>query len=128
MDLITAQSQADGSVTLNLRNQNLFTAIRPGAPDAPFSPVELMVSSLGACLAIMVNDYCRSHGYHNGQVTICLTQQLGSDPKRITAITVDVELPQDFPVHKHDVIRRLIEHCPVHQTLQNPPVIDVEIV
>jgi uncharacterized OsmC-like protein len=87
-----------------------------------------MVASLGACIAVMIDGYCRTHGYLDGRAAVCLTQQMGDEPRRVTAVTVDVELPRDFPEEKREVVRRLIDKCPVHSTFVHPPRIDLEIV
>jgi uncharacterized OsmC-like protein len=53
--------------------------------------------------------------------------ELADSPKRVGGIVVDVELPADVPEDKREVIRRMAEKCPVHETLRNPPQLDIDI-
>ena len=102
-------------------------AVKEGGRDAGPSPVELLAGSLGTCIAMMVQSYCQRHGYE-GDVDVSLTLELADKPKRIAGIVVDVELPSSVPEDKRDVIRRMAERCPVHETLKDPPRVDIEIV
>ena len=56
-----------------------------------------------------------------------LPAELADSPKRIGGIVVDVELPNGVPEDKKEAIRRMAELCPVHETLRNPPRVDVDI-
>jgi hypothetical protein len=61
-------------------------------------------------------------------VEVGLTLELADKPKRIGAVVLDVETPKDVPAEKKEAVRRALEHCPLHETLRNPPRLDVEIV
>ncbi len=98
-----------------------------GGRDSGPSPSELLVGSLGACIAMMVQLYCDRHGYTDGEVSASLTYELVDDPIRIGAVTIDLEIPKDVPKDKEDVVRRIAEACPIHETMFKPPVIDLEI-
>jgi ribosomal protein S12 methylthiotransferase accessory factor len=98
-----------------------------GQNNAP-SPSELLVGSLGACIAMMVQRYCDRHGYTDGEVSASLTYELAENPTRLGAVTIDLEIPQDVPEDKRDVVLRIAEACPIHATLEQPPDIDMEIV
>jgi uncharacterized OsmC-like protein len=99
---------------------------KEGGKDKGPSPVELFAGSLGACIAMMVQSYCQRHGYE-GDVEVSLTIELADQPKRVGRIVVDVELPEGVPEEKAEAIRRMAEKCPVHETLRNPPGVDIEI-
>jgi uncharacterized OsmC-like protein len=90
--------------------------------------VELLAGSLGACIAMMAQRYCDRHGYDDGEVGVSLTLELADNPKRIGAIVVDVELPNGVPEDKKKAIQRMVELCPVHETLRNPPRVDIDFV
>jgi uncharacterized OsmC-like protein len=89
--------------------------------------VELLAGSLGACIAMMLQSYCDRHGYTDGDVGVSLTVEMADSPKRGGGLVVDVELPADVPEDKREVIRRLADLCPVHETLRHPPRMDIEI-
>jgi uncharacterized OsmC-like protein len=129
VDLITVEREAGLAFRLNLRGHEFRSdmSVDDGGRDAAPSPAELMAGSLGACIAMMVQGYCDTHGYSDGEVSVSLTVELGDDPKRVAGFVIDLELPDDVPVEKRDVIMRVAEKCTIHETLVNPPRVDIDI-
>jgi uncharacterized OsmC-like protein len=76
---------------------------------------------------MMVQSYCRRHEYE-GDVGVSLTLELADKPKRIGRIVVDVEVPESVPEEKIEVIKRVAQRCPIHETLMSPPAIDIDVV
>jgi putative redox protein len=128
MDLITITRNQDAfSIRVRGHDVTCDMPATDGGLDRGPSPVELLAGSLGTCIAMMVQGYCRSHGY-DGDVRVNLAIELADDPKRIGRIVVDLELPEGFPEAKKDAIKRVAAHCPIHETLQHPPSLDVDVV
>ena len=129
MDLITVTRKEGREFNIRVRGHELGSDLseKDGGRDQGPSPVELLAGSLGACIAMMVQGYCDRHGYTDGDVGVSLTLELADAPKRVGGIVVDVELPKDVPEDKKDVVRRIAARCPVHETLRNPPRLDIEI-
>ena len=129
MDLITVTRKEGLEFNIRVRGHELGSDLseKDGGRDQGPSPVELLAGSLGACIAMMVQGYCDRHGYTDGDVGVSLTLELTDAPKRVGGIVVDVELPKDVPEDKKDVVRRIAARCPVHETLRNPPRLDIEI-
>ncbi len=130
MDLITIDRTAGKAFELRVRGHALTIDMskEEGGADEGMNPVELLASSLGACIAIMTQTYCDTHGYTDGDVSASLTLQIADDPKRVGNIVIDLELPKDFPEDKKSVVERLAELCPVHETLKQMPTVELEIV
>ena len=128
MDLITITRKAGLEFGISVRGHELTSdmSAADGGQDAGLSPAELFATSLGACVAMLVQRYCETHGYE-GDVEVCLTLELADDPKRVGGIFIDVELPDGVPENKKDAVRRAAERCLVHQTLMNPPQVDIEV-
>ena len=129
MDLISVSRNQGPGVSIRLRGHVITSdmSVKDGGQDAGPSPVELMAGSLGACIGMMVQAYCTRHGY-DGDVEVSLTIELADKPKRIGGIVVDVELPEGVPKDKIDVIRRVAQRCPIHETFKDPPRVDIDIV
>ena len=127
MDLITVSRKGGSEFSIRVRGHEVTSdySEKDGGGDQGPSPVELLAGSLGACIAMMVQSYCQRHGY-DGDVGVSLTLELADAPKRIGGIVVDVELPEGVPRDKMDAIRRMAEHCPIHETLKNPPRMDID--
>lgn len=129
MDLITVTRKEGLEFSIRVRGHGVTSDMseKEGGRDAGPSPVELLAGSLGACIAMMVQGYCRTRGYE-GDVGVSLTLELADSPKRIGGIVVDLELPEGIPEDKKDVIKRVAQRCPVHETLRDPPRLDIDIV
>ena len=127
MDLITVSRKGGSEFSIRVRGHEVTSdySEKDGGGDQGPSPVELLAGSLGACIAMMVQSYCQRHEY-DGDVGVSLTLELADAPKRIGGIVVDVELPKGVPRDKMDAIRRMAEHCPIHETLKNPPRMDID--
>ena len=129
MDLITVTHKAGREFVVRVRGHEVASDMseKDGGGDAAPSPEELLAASLGACIAMMVQRYCERHGYTGGEVGVSLTLELADSPKRVAGFVVDVESPNGIPEDKKEIIRRMAERCPVHETLRNPPRVDIDI-
>ena len=129
MDLITVTLEAGQECAVRVRGHEVISDMseKDGGRDAGPSPVELLAGSLGACIAMMVQRYCDRHGYTDGEVGVSLTVELADAPKRVGGFVIDLELPNGVPEDKKEVIRRMAERCPVHETLRTPPRLDIDI-
>lgn len=128
MDLIDITREEGLKFRIGVREHGVACdmSVADGGADAGPSPVELFAGSLGACVAMMVQGYCNRHGYE-GNVEVNLTLELADKPKRVGAVVIDVEVPDSVPEDKRDVIKRMAEKCPVHETLRDPPRVDIDI-
>lgn len=129
MDLIrvTRKNGLDFAIQIRGHDVGSDMAEADGGRDQGPSPSELLVGSLGACIAMMVQRYCDRHGYRDGEVSVSLTYEVADNPKRVGAITIDLEIPKDVPENRRTAIRNLAEACPIHGTLKTPPAVDLEI-
>ncbi|MFC1888687.1 OsmC family protein [Thermodesulfobacteriota bacterium] len=129
MDLISVDRDEGEGFSIRVRGHAVKSDMseEEGGLDRGPSPVELMAGSLGACIAIMVQSYCDRNGY-DGEVGVSMTLELADKPKRIKTIVMDLDLPESVPEKKKEAIKRVARHCPIHETLKNPPVLDIEIV
>ena len=124
---ITRKRGQDCEIQVRAHSVTSDLSTDDGGSDQGPSPSELLVGSLGACIVMMVQRYCARHEYSDGDVTASMTYELADSPKRISAITIDLEVPKDVPEDKIPVIQRVAEACPIHGTLQSAPEMDMEI-
>jgi len=129
MSLISITRKEGLQFEVRVRSHAVTSDMAPedGGEDKGLSPSELLVGSLGACVAMLAQRYCDRHGYCDGEVAASLTYELADDPKRIAAITIDLEVPKDLPEDRYAAIKRIAEACPIHGTLTHPPEIDLEV-
>lgn len=91
------------------------------APD-PFS---LFLASLVTCAGFYVAAYCDTRQIPTDGIR--LVERTESDPKtkRLTRVTIDIELPPAFPLAHRDAVVRAAATCKVKKTLASPP--DIEL-
>ncbi|RKY23223.1 MAG: OsmC family peroxiredoxin [Planctomycetota bacterium] len=114
------------SITIGKHQLTVDRPTDEGGTDAgPMSP-ELLVAALGACMAGRIVRYCQTKGITAEGITVDLVPELAEDGRRVARIAIDITLPKGFPEDRVVAARRAAEGCVVHNTLHNPPEIDME--
>ncbi len=98
-----------------------------GADRGPTS-LQLFVASMGSCVATFVAQYCDSHGIDTTDMAVDVDFDLADGPTRLSNIRVGVTLPHAECGERAAALRRVAEHCPVHQTIAAAEPIAIEIV
>ena len=130
MDLITVTREEGLKFSVKLRDHVMMTdlSVSEGGQDGGPSPVEYLGVASGACLATMIQAYCDSRGYVDGDVAVSLTLEMVDNPNRIGAFVLDVELPKDVPDGDREKLKKMGLRMPVPATLKDIPRVDIEMV
>ncbi len=102
-----------------------FTIETDQLPDlhAP-TPFALFLASIGTCAGFYVQEFCRQRGITTEGMRII--ERTHSDPRgMIDRITLEIELPADFPEKYRSSVMRAAELCTVKKHLERPPAIEV---
>lgn len=91
-----------------------------GGNTAP-APFELFLASIGTCAGIYVKSFCDQREIPADNIRII--QSVEFDPvKRLpTTISLDIQLPADFPEKYKAAVINAAELCLVKKTINNPP-------
>ena len=129
MSLISIKHEAGLRVSAGIRNHKLTLDVPAdeGGADAGPTPVELLTTALGACMAMHIAKYCQVAKLPHEGFGIDLDFQLVKDPLRIGSLTVDIHLPPGFPVERIPAVKRVVEQCTVKNTLRESTAVDVEV-
>jgi ribosomal protein S12 methylthiotransferase accessory factor len=97
---------------------------RGGDGSAP-EPFTLFLASIGTCAGIYVAGFCQARGIPTEGIRI--REHSDSDPRtgRLLRVSLDVELPPEFPARYRDAVARAAAACKVKKTLADPPSFDV---
>ena len=129
MDLITVTREEGLRFRVQIRD-HVFTTdmgVHEGGKDGGPAPVEILGAAAGACLATMVQAYCDSRGYTDGDVSVSLTLEMVDNPNRVAGIVLDVELPGDVPEGGKEKLKKMALRMPVPATLRGEPRVDIEM-
>ncbi len=99
-----------------------------GGDDSAPAPYELFLASLGTCAGIYVLGFCESRGLSTEGVRLVQRHHFDPMTRGLAKVSIDVEVPPDFPEKYHDALVRVANQCAVKKTLLNPPEIEVNTV
>ncbi|MFI5287208.1 MAG: OsmC family protein [Candidatus Dormibacteria bacterium] len=94
-----------------------------GGEDAGPTPTDLFVASLASCVAHYARRGLGSGG--EGPKVRCVWRMSETPPWRVAAIRIDVLLPPGTTDARLAAVRRAVEHCTVHNSLQAPPAVSI---
>ena len=93
-------------------------------PDAP-TPFVTFLASLGTCAGIFVLGFCRKRGISAEGIRI--VQRMETDPAThmVSKISLDIQLPPDFPEKYKTAVIRAADQCAVKKHFENPPQFEI---
>ncbi|QYC38162.1 OsmC-like protein [Nonomuraea coxensis DSM 45129] len=96
--------------------------------DGAATPTELFVASLAACVAFYAGRYLRRHDLPRDGLRVTAEFAMAADrPARVGEIRVRLSAP-GVPEQRRAALLAVASHCTVHNTLQQPPEVTVELV
>lgn len=97
-----------------------------GGDEAP-TPLELMGASLGACVALYVQQFCKTRGLNHEGMRVEVQQIGARGPSRIGRFEVRVVLREELPAEYAELLERVARSCPAHNTLVHGSEVSVRI-
>ncbi|MBI2716188.1 MAG: OsmC family protein [Rhizobiales bacterium] len=93
--------------------------------DPGIRPGELLLGSLGTCIAGMMAIFARSHGYPLDGISVALTDVMAENPARIGGIDVSVSILGDLSAEQRAKLQKIAAACKVSDSLKHPMRISV---
>lgn len=128
--LVSCEHQGGVHFSVNVRG-HCFSVDMPvdaGGEDNGPNPPELFIASLASCIGVFVARYCKNNGLPYEGFSVDLTYEIENKPYRVKSITGDITMPKGFPPERYADILIVGKSCLVHNTLHNPPSMDIEVV
>lgn len=120
-----------GGVALEVRaRHHLLTVDQPkeeGGDDQGITPVEMFVSSLGACIGYFAVRFLRRHNLSTEGFNVTVEWDYAEQPHRVGAIRAHVDLPKGFPAEMKERLQKVMEGCTIHHSLTHSPQIGIEL-
>lgn len=98
-----------------------------GGSDVAPTPTELFVASLAACVAHYARGYLVRHGLPTDDLCVAATYAMEERPARIGRVEISVHPGEGVPEERRTALLAVARHCTVHNTLAQPPTVDVEL-
>jgi len=120
-----------GAVQFEIRaRQHTIACDQPeqnGGFDEGMTPLELLLASLGSCAGYYAAQYLRKKGLASEGTRVRVLADKKTGPARLDDFRVEIDLPVACGVEHRKGIEDAVHHCPIHNTLLQPPKITIAI-
>ncbi len=130
MDQIRIEFPGDARVNACFEGFTLYTDQTPqhgGEAKAP-TPFAIFLATLGLCAGATFLGFCRQRKLPTSGVRMYQTIETDPDSKMVKKISIELQLPKNFPEKYRDAVLRVVQKCPVKQALEKPPIFEVQLV
>jgi uncharacterized OsmC-like protein len=129
METISA-SYLDGDRFAVSARDHVFTVDQPvadGGEDSAPTPTELFVAGLVSCVAFYARRYLARHDLPTRGLSVTGDYELALRPARVSAVHIDIAVPDGVPADRQDALLAVASHCTVHNSLIAPPQVTVAL-
>jgi len=96
-----------------------------GEGSAP-SPFDLFLASIGTCSAYYVLAFCKERKISTENTAVILTTEKNPQTKRVKKISLEINLPPEFPEKYKNAVLKAVDNCTVKKHILNAPIFDVK--
>ncbi len=97
-----------------------------GEESAP-EPFDIFLASIGTCAGINVVVFCQKRGIPTEKIKLILHFERNPENKMIEKITIEIQLPPEFPEKYKKAVIRAVDLCAVKKHLFMPPEFEIFI-
>ena len=102
--------------------------VEDGGTDTAPTPTELFVAGLASCVAFYARRYLVRHDLPVDGLSVRGDYELALRPARVASIRLEISVSDDVPVERRDALLAVASHCTVHNSLDDPPQVTIELV
>ena len=89
-------------------------------------PFDLFLVSIATCAGIYVLSFCQNRGIPTEKTQLTMKIEKSSETKMIEKISIEIQLPPEFPEKYKQAIIKAVEGCSVKRHILNPPAFSIE--
>lgn len=98
-----------------------------GEGSAP-EPFSLFIASIGTCIGVYVLSFCQKRNIPTDNISLLLKLEKNKETHMIEKISIEIQVPEDFPENYKKAIVKTASLCAVKKHLDNPPEIDISVI
>jgi len=102
-------------------DQSTFAGGENSAP----APFDYFLVSIGTCAGIYVLSFCQQRNISTEGIKIIQRLIRNEQLKKIETISLEIQLPPEFPEQYKAAVIRSAELCAVKKYMQNPPEFEI---
>lgn len=125
----TVRHEGGDRFSIGVRDHTLHVdqPVDDGGEDTAPTPTELFIASLAACVAFYARRYLRRHDLPEAGLAVDAEYELVARPARVGWIRLSIQPPDGLPDERRQPLLAVASHCTVHNTLTNPPDVQVRL-
>jgi len=97
-----------------------------GEGTAP-SPFDLFLVSIAACAGFYAVAFCKERDIPTEKAGLVMRMEKNPETKMIGKISIEIQLPAEFPERYKRAIIKAVDTCTVKSHLLKPPVIEIAL-
>jgi putative redox protein len=98
-----------------------------GGKDRAPTPPDYFIVSISSCVAAFVVQYCERTGINVQDMSVEVTYEKADKPVYLKNIVATVKLPQAELGERLDALKKVCEHCTVHETINQLDEVSIKI-
>ncbi len=101
--------------------------VHQGGEGTASSPFDLFLISLATCAGFYTVAFCRERNIPTDRAGIVMRMEKNPDTKLIGKISIEIQLPSDFPERYKKAVIKAVDTCTVKAHLLKPPTIEIAL-
>lgn len=120
---VEIRGKYEGDLRVQLTHGPSKSVIETDAPidnqgkGAKFSPTDLLVASLGACMMTIMGIVAKRDGIKLEEATFRAEKHMAENPRRIGKIVLEINMPSGLTDEQKKKLEKAAHACPVHHSL-----------
>lgn len=121
--MVTAKINYESGLSMSATHVSSGKTIITDAPvdnngkGSAFSPTDLLSTSLACCMITLAGIKAEKNGFELGKINSDVYKTMGTDPRRVIKIKVDLFFEKDFSLAEKEIIEEAVYNCPVAKSL-----------
>ena len=113
-----------------IRGHKVFSdqPVGKGGFNEGMTPVEYLLAALGTCAGHYAVDYLKVNQLESAGLELSVEADKVKEPTRLDNFRLGIYLPLKLDATHLDGLRHSVEKCMIHNTLLNPPKIELDVV
>ncbi len=96
-----------------------------GVPGSAPEPYMLFLVSIATCAGIYVKRFCDFRKISSEGIQIFQRHEFGTTKKGLSKVTIEIQVPPDFPEKYYAALIRSADKCSVKRTIFDPPEFEI---
>jgi putative redox protein len=101
--------------------------VHQGGGGTASSPFDLFLVSIAACAGFYALAFCKERDIPTEKAGVVMRMEKNPDTKMIGRISIELQLPAEFPERYKRAVIKAVDTCTVKAHLMKPPVIEIEL-